>query len=367
MGRVHDNLTEIDNRYRRFHSKRNEMKKIKHPKRQKILESYKLSDEQIKQIDSLFLDCYGKKVPYDWHRLYSSFTGKFDCKYIPELLFIPEIEAKFVPREYMSTFADKNMLPMLVSDIEYIKTPEIYVSCIHSIFRNRNLDIITIDEAIKDLENIGKVFLKPTLDSNSGRGCGMFNFKKGIDLNSGESVKDIILKAGNNFNFQEIIENCDSIKRLHPNSINTFRIVTYIWDNKICHFPIIMRIGRGKAILDNAHQGGIFIGVEDNGKFRNCAFTEFKDEYYHHPDTGIVFAEYSIPETQKVLNAVKNIHKRFPQIGMISWDATVDKYGRIVIIEINLEGQTVWLSQMAHGKGAFGDNTEAILKMISEK
>ena len=61
MGKVHDKLTEIDNRYRLFHSRRNEMKKIKHPKRQKILESYRLSDEQKKQIDSLFLDCYGKK------------------------------------------------------------------------------------------------------------------------------------------------------------------------------------------------------------------------------------------------------------------------------------------------------------------
>ena len=343
------------------------MKKIKDTRRQKILANYRLSNEQINQIDSLFTDYYGKKIPYDWHRLYSSFTGNFDYRYIPELIFIPEIESKFIKREYMGTFDDKNMLPIIVDGIDGVKTPQIYLSCVHGILRNSSMDIISLDEAVNNLENIGKVFIKPTLDSNSGRGCGIFNFQNGIDIISGKSIKEVILKAGNNFNFQEIIETCKSIKNLHPNSVNTFRITTYIWDNKICHFPIIIRIGRGKSILDNAHQGGIFIGVEDNGQFKECAFTEFNDKYDNHPDTEIIFSLYSIPETPEVLTAIKKIHKRFPQIGMISWDATIDEDGNIVIIEMNMEGQSVWLSQMAHGKGAFGENTEAILKMISEK
>lgn len=66
----------------------------------------------------------------------------------------------------------------------------------------------------------------------------------------------------------------------------------------------------------------------------------------------------------EILVAACRAHARIPQIGMISWDITADGEGHIVFIEMNLRGQTVWMSQMAFGEGVFGENTEEILRWV---
>ncbi len=343
----------------------NEVRKMKNKRRQQIMSQVVLSDEQKKLIDDLFLSTYGKKVPYDWHRYYTSYTGNFDYRYIPELLFIPKIEVKLVSNEQQKIFADKNLLPLFVPSGMGCKTAKIYVSCQNGIYKDGFNKLIDYDKAVLLLENLGKAFLKPTVDSNSGKGCALVNFKNGVDLNSNKTAKEILNEAGNNFNVQEIIENQADIKVIHPESLNTFRIVTYVLDGKIYHFPIILRFGVGASNVDNAHQGGFFIGVNDDGTLNEKAFTEFQTVATSHPDTKIVFKNYKIQGVSKMIDAVYNLHALYPQVGLISWDVTLDKNGNVVIIEMNLKGQTIWMSQMAHGKGAFLDNTEKILKLIS--
>lgn len=54
--------------------------------------STKLSKEQIAEVDNLYVDNYGKKIPLCWHESYTAYTGKFDKNYFPELLYIPKFE-----------------------------------------------------------------------------------------------------------------------------------------------------------------------------------------------------------------------------------------------------------------------------------
>lgn len=56
-----------------------------------------------------------------------------------------------------------------------------------------------------------------------------------------------------------------------------------------------------------------------------------------------------------------------PQLGIISWDLTVDQNGEIVLIEANTRGQGIWISQMAHGCAPFGENTADILRYVAQK
>lgn len=340
-----------------------EKRKIRDARRQKILSQYTLTKEQEAEIDRLFIENYGKKVPYDWHRYFASYTGNFDARFIPELIYIPIIEKKFNDNKFIPAFSDKNLLPALISGVENVRTPKIYVSCVNGFFRDENSRIITKEQAISILENI-TCFGKPTIDSNSGKMCDVFKFKNGIDTVTNRRVADVINAMGKNFCFQELIENCDSVSRLHKNSLNTFRITTYLWKDRVWHFPVIMRIGQGESVLDNAHQGGMFIGLSDDGVMNECAFTEFQDRYFVHPDSGVEFKGYLVPELKEAICAVELAHQKIPQIGMISWDVVVNKSGEIIVIEMNVRGQSVWLPQMAHGKGAFGENTEEILTWI---
>lgn len=71
--------------------KRQERQKYRDPRRRAIYETVMLTPEQKAAIDRLYLENYGEKIPYTWHRHYTAYTGQFDVNYFPELLYIPGI------------------------------------------------------------------------------------------------------------------------------------------------------------------------------------------------------------------------------------------------------------------------------------
>ena len=140
--------------------------------------------------------------------------------------------------------------------------------------------------------------------------------------------------------------------------------MTYLWKGKIEIKPVIIRIGKGGHYLDNAHAGGMFCAVNDDGTMGDHAVTEFNEQYTEHPDTHTVFAKHRIEHVDKVIAAAKKMHASVPQIGLFNWDFTVDETGEPVLIEANCDGCSVWLSEMAHGVGAFGDKTAEVLQWL---
>lgn len=345
-----------------------ELKKIKDPRRIQFINSVTLTEEQKNKIDNFYKKNYGKIIPYDWHRLYQSYTGNFDEKYFPEFLYIPFFEMLINPKNYSEVFEDKSITGLLTLNTD-VKYPKIYISAVNGVIRDENYNIISLEKAKEILINLGnkKLFIKPCVDSCSGEGCRVLNLENGIDLSSKQNLKDILIEYNENFLVQECIENHESLKKLHPESINTFRVMTYIWNGKIYHCPVILRIGQGKANVDNAHAGGMFIGIRDDGQLCNTAFTEFQIRYTKHPDSGIVFSEYKISDVKKVIENAKKLHSKIPQLGIISWDFTFGKNGEVILIESNIRNGSIWLAQIAHGCGIFGENTANILQYLSKR
>lgn len=335
-----------------------EIKKFEDPRRVAIWSSVELTKDQEKEIDDLFITHYGQKVPYTWHRHFTAYTNHFDPFYIPESLFIPEFEYYMnSKREYISVFADKNVLSMIASGVG-VRMPATIVSCANGIIRDKNYSIISWNE-VKDKLPDTCCFAKPTVDSDSGRGCML------VDKTISSIISD--LKAmGDNFVVQERIVCSDSIRKIYPGSVNTFRVMTYIWNNEIQVAPVIMRIGRNGSFLDNAHAGGVFIAVNKDGTLHRTAFTEFKDEYEEHPDTHLRFEHFKIENFSRVLDSAKKMHAAMPQLGVINWDFTIDNNEIPVLIEANTSGGSIWLFQMAWGCGVFENNTVPILEWLKE-
>jgi hypothetical protein len=132
--------------------------------------------------------------------------------------------------------------------------------------------------------------------------------------------------------------------------------------------PIIMRMGLGGSFTDNASLGGIFIAVDDDGRLHKSAFTEYREEYTIHPDTNVVFANMKVEHVDKMIALAKRMQYAIPQVGVVNWDFTIGEDGEPILIEANMKNEvqsgSVWLPQMAHGKGAFGDNTAKVLQYI---
>ena len=89
-----------------------EIAKFRDPKRTAILEQVELADGQKRAIDDFYVENYGKKIPYTCIATLR-FSGNFDVRFFPELLFIPEFERYMnQPSEYATVFEDKNLLPL---------------------------------------------------------------------------------------------------------------------------------------------------------------------------------------------------------------------------------------------------------------
>ena len=362
--KVKEILADICERYVLYRCRRVEKINIKDPARKVTYQKLELTEEQKKEIDEIYIKNYGEKIPYTWHRYYTAFTGNFDAKYIPDLIFIPEFE-RFMNQNkpYIEVLADKNVLSVFAKNAG-ITVPETFMACIKGVYRDGNGDCIKKEDAIKAVWNIGEAFIKPTVDSSSGRGCAVVNFVDGKDTVSGKTVKELFDAMGRDFLLSERLKCHESISTLYQNSVNTFRIMTYRWKDELIVVPSVMRIGQGGAVVDNGHQGGIFVAVDDDGTLHKRGMTEFKNEIYQHPDTGVVFDGYKIDLFPKVLKAAKKMHDAIPQAGSVGWDFTINEAGEPVLIEANLSAASLWLFEMSRGVGVFGDKTEEVLRWI---
>ena len=116
-------------------SRKNEIKKFKDSRRKEIYNKIVLNNEQKKEIDELYKNNYGCRIPYTWHRHYTAFTNNFDKNYFPELLYIPEFERFMnLDKEYCKAFSDKNVTPLIANSIN-IKTPKQIIACVSRIIQ----------------------------------------------------------------------------------------------------------------------------------------------------------------------------------------------------------------------------------------
>ena len=121
-----------------------EMKKINDPRRQNLIETVHLTKAEENKIDTLFVSTYGKKIKYDWHRLYQSFTGKFDENYFPEYLFSSVLEPKMNPMDYRYVLDDKLLLPLFCVGVEHVRTPRTYYSVCDGICFDEEKNIVDV-------------------------------------------------------------------------------------------------------------------------------------------------------------------------------------------------------------------------------
>lgn len=320
-------------------------------------------DHQEKEIQHLWKKNYGKKISTRWHRLYQSYNGAYNKRYFPEIIFTTKLERKMNDREIAKIISDKSLYPIYYKDIDNVRLPDTYLINNSGIYYSGNRNIITHEAAVEILDDIGECIIKPTMDSSSGDSVHLFNFKEGIDLYSGKTVAEIFEGYNQNFIAQERIIPSSKMSELYPHSVNTLRVITYLIDDGVDHAPVTLSMGRAGNHVDNIQAGGVSVAVSDDGELSREGYTHFKEIYHYHPDTGTVFEDLKLSKVPEVIRAAKEMHEKTPHMRIISWDFTIDSNEEIVLLEINIFGQSVWFPQMVSGKPIFGDNTEKMIRL----
>lgn len=152
---------------------------------------------------------------------------------------------------------------------------------------------------------------------------------------------------------EELIVCEDSIKAVHPQSVNSVRIVTYLKINGEPTIALIpfLRAGLGDAVADNVSSGGVMAAIDIE---TGIVYTDASDKNGHvfpaHPDTGFVFKGFQIPQWEDLKKMVLEIAPQFPGVPLISWDAALSKDRGWQLIESNSCGE-INLIQLATKTG----------------
>jgi hypothetical protein len=154
------------------------------------------------------------------------------------------------------------------------------------------------------------------------------------------SVSELRDRLDERYLFQERIRQHESVSALHPESVNSVRLLTFATGSTIELFAAAMRIGtRGKNV-DNWAAGGVIVGIDaERGELRGEAFHKpgYGRRVQRHPDSGIAFQGFKIPYFAESVALVSRLHGYLRDIHSIGWDVAITPEGPIII-----EGNDDW-------------------------
>lgn len=343
---------------------------LKHLKKEReIIFSVSWSDNQKKEFDSFWKNNYGLTIPDYGAKLFEAISGKYNIQYIPEFFYRKVIEPFQNPYAESLVYQIKNLTEFIYGNVDGLVFPRTYLSCMNGCYRIENR-LVSFEDAVHELSNIGEAIIKPSYWSGSGRAVTLIDIVDGVDRHNNKTLKEILSSYGNYFIVQERIHNNEFISRLSPTSLNTFRIITYILEGEIFCSPIALRLGVGNSVVDNCCAGGICIGVNNNGILFKVAHSYGLSDYQpfeEHPTSHILFDSYYVGDVSIIKEKAKEMHSHVSSIGIIAWDMSIDCNNRPVVIEANLLEAGIDFVQFSTGESLFQDNTEKMLRLLPKK
>ena len=163
-----------------------------------------------------------------------------------------------------------------------------------------------------------------------GLQCG-----KGIEVVNveGKDLDEVYKTLMDNQQFlvEERVVQCKELRELHPDSINTLRVVTL--NGKVV--IAFLRIGNKGYHVDNFNHEGLAAPVDINdGIIKYKALAKSGEVYDKHPMTGVPIVGLQIPRWNEVVEFCERAAKVEPRMGYIGWDVCV-RDNDICFIEAN--------------------------------
>lgn len=302
---------------------------------------------------------YDKKISPMSYRIFSRYIGA-DLNIIPLEVCVNIIEPVLTPSYYNSFYDDKNSFGLLYSKNDM---PITFIRNIAGIYYSDNYEPIDGD-ILKNIY-LDEVIVKPSTES-SGRGVALFTRRDGVFYNKdGCSLSREYLdkEYKSNFLIQERFYQSDYMAQFNPTSVNTIRIAMYKnpLSGEIQYLRGMVRIGGLNSIVDNAHAGGRFIGIDDNGVFGKYVCDNIGNISTTHGNIDFSKNYYAVPNYSKVREFAVRISKPLIHHNLLALDIMLDKNNNPKMLEVNVGGFGAWAFQFTSGS-AFREYTDSIMK-----
>ena len=275
--------------------------------------------------------------------------------YMPDDFWEVYVDAFLTNPKMSKVLDDKNLYDLYFYDIN---RPRTIFRKIGDVFLDKDYQIIDFDTVCQFCNLEDEIIIKKASDSVGGKGVFFWNNKM---------PKQMLLSflKDDNLIAQEVVKQHSVLDDIHSSSINTIRIMTMCFDNEIVPLSSLLRMGVNQARVDNAHSGGIFCGINEDGSLKPIAFDVTGKVYMHHPQ-GAIFSEIKIPNYDKCLDLLKKISMRLSNATKLqSWDISIDEHGNPMLIEINATFGGIDFHQMCNGP-IMGNLTPKLLDYVFE-
>ena len=316
-----------------------------------------LTKDQKKQIASYYASYGFKNICTDWHRYYTYKTGNFFVEYIPEDFFYNVIEPSLNMKMMFPSLTDKNLLDRLFRGV---KQPDTLVKNINGFFFNSSNEILNEKDVIDICLQNKNIVIKPSIDSGGGK--NVLVLKVNNNTEEVTELSEVLRRFSQNFIIQAFLEQHPGMSLLSETSVNTLRIKTILMEDKVQPLYSVVRMSNNGASIDNIANGGIFCGIDENGKLIKNAYNGNNIKFESN-NNGIIFEGYEVPNFNEAIKTVKRLHLQVPYFKMVSWDIAIDHSGSPVLIEYNVIGQ-------GYGEmrgPMFGKYTSQVLGMSKRK
>ena len=152
-------------------------------------------------------------------------------------------------------------------------------------------------------------------------------------LNEGmENGKRYKESVDNSIVLEELIEEVPTMSQLHPGSVNALRITTVLVGDEVHVWRPWIKTGRGDNFVTAAFVGSPCAGIDvETGTIVTHGRTENGEDFEEHPDSGVPFIGFQIPQWDELISMVKEMALQLPTLRYIGWDMVLSKRGWCVM------------------------------------
>jgi hypothetical protein len=200
-----------------------------------------------------------------------------------------------------------------------------------------DIDHCNLEEMREFLSGLDEVILKPS-EGTHGKGIEKLNIdKKDVErfyVEWKEQYPDYLA--------EEVVEQNSIMNQLHPDSVNTCRVISLLKEGTVHIVATYMRIGNGK-IVDNFNNGGMVVPVnKETGMVEYPALDKAGSLFKVHPLTGTEIIGFQLPMFQEALSLVREAGTIVPQVGLVGWDVAFSTKGPLFIEANEFPGHDIY-------------------------
>jgi hypothetical protein len=285
------------------------------------------------------------------YRICRNISGVSDIRYIPEEIYIADIEDTLNHDPVIDYLANKSFSNHWFPEGVF---PKDYFHNVDGEYLNSDLERVEFQDIVILAKKLDyPVVIKPNRDTSGG--SDVF-----FPANDAELIE--LVKGRKNFVVQERIKQHAFFNRYNPHGLNTIRVALYrsVADNEVHALHTSMRMGRGGS-LDNLKAGGIITYVKPDGFMVGYALDRYGRRFDEHPDTLMKFDE-CVPNYDELIELSKRVAHKIFYARIISLDACCDEKGNWRFVEANVYGQHTIKFAQNFGFSFFGNFTDEVIK-----